>query len=108
MTKYEPKFGRVLIEREVKEKTTGGIILPDAKRHAQCIGKIVAMGETAGWAEVPEKGHIQTMKVGDRVVIGQHSGAWIDLKYGKDDGDPEFFICQDADILAIINEEQAA
>ena len=101
---YLPKFGRVLIKREAKEKTSGGIILPDAKRHAKCIGVIVALGETAGWAEVPEKGYIQTLNVGDQVVIGRHTGAWLDGTY-KADGDSDdgtLFICQDADILCVI------
>lgn len=105
--KYQPKFGRVLIERKVSEKI-GSIILPDAQRHATCEGTIVALGETAGWAEVPGKGNIQTMQVGDKVIFGRHSGAWLDASYGNrgeinDDG--KLFICQDADILAIIKGE---
>lgn len=103
---YLPKFGRVLVKREFNEKTTGGIILPDAKRHAKCIGEIVALGETAGWVEVPGKGFIQTLHIGDKVVIGRHSGAWLDGTY-KSDGDSDdatLFICQDADILAVINQ----
>lgn len=101
---YEPKFGRVLIKREVKDKTAGGIILTDAKRYATCEGVVIALGETAGWAEVPEKGNIQTMKEGDKVIFGRHSGAWLDSTYGQDKDDGTLFICQDADILAIIKE----
>jgi chaperonin GroES len=103
---YMPKFGRVLIRREVKQETKGGIILPDAKRHASNTGIILALGETAGWVEVPNQGFIQTMKVGDQVVFGKHSGAWLDGTY-KPDGtndDGTLFICQDADILAVIKE----
>lgn len=105
---YEPKFGRVIIKREVTGKTIGGIIIPDsaAKRNAACVGVIIGLGETAGWAEVPEQGHIQTMKIGDKVIFGRHSGAWLDATYSdkgeKDDG--TLFICQDADILAVIRE----
>lgn len=107
-TRYEPKFGRVLIRREVKEKTKGGIILPDsaAKRHAACEGVIVALGETAGWTEAyDEEGMkvvVQTMQVGQRVVFGRHAGAWLDGTEEKDDG--TLFICQDTDILAVVNE----
>lgn len=101
---YQPKFGRVLIEREVNEKTAGGIILTDAKRHANCQGTIKALGETAGWVEVPNEGFVQTMKAGDRVIFGKHSGAWLDASYGNDEG--TLFICQDADILAVISEEK--
>jgi co-chaperonin GroES (HSP10) len=103
---FKPKFGRVLIEREVKEKTAGGILIPESQvqRQAPSTGVIVALGETAGWVEVPEKGFVQTMKIGDKVIFGKHSGAWLDATYGNsganDDG--KLFICQDADILAVM------
>lgn len=103
--KYQPKFGRVLIKREVKEKSAGGIIIPNAKRHATCIGEIVAMGETAGWVEVPNQGNVRNMKVGDKVLFGRHSGAWLDATYGNEENDDgSLFICRDEDILAIIGE----
>jgi chaperonin GroES len=99
----KPKFGRVLIKRELKEKTTGGIIIPDAKRHSKCEGKILALGETAGLLDGGEK----ILKVGDNVIFGRHSGAWLDSTFSgnveSDDG--TLFICQDADILAVIEEQ---
>lgn len=113
--KYEPKFGRVLIEREIKNQTSGGIILMNAKRHASCTGKIVALGETAGFTEAPYQDEdgtwvqhtVQTMRVGDEVIFGRHSGAWLDATYsdkGQDNDDGKLFICQDQDILAVIKE----
>lgn len=107
---YLPKFGRVLIKREVKEKTAGGIILPDAKRHARCEGLIVALGETAGWTKsYDENGEslVQAFKVGDKVIFGRHSGAWLDSSQnikGDENDDGTYFICQDEDILAIVKE----
>lgn len=124
---YEPKFGRVLIKREIKEKV-GSIILPDAKRHAKCDGIIVALGETAGWVEtysehweqqvgslggssihtVSKETHPKRiMKVGDHVIFGRHSGAWLDATYtnGSENDDGSLFICQDADILCVIKGE---
>lgn len=112
---YKPTLGRVLIEREVK-KATSGIILPDsiAQRHAPCKGKIVALGETAGWIESyndnGEQQTIRNLKIGDEVIFGRHSGAWIDATYdsgGKVKEEGKLFICQDADILCIIKQEQA-
>lgn len=106
MTNYEPKFGRVLIKREVQKKNSL-IIVPNAKNHAKCEGVIIALGETAGWAEL-NGDTIQTLKVGDNVIFGRHSGAWIDATYSDkgeaDDG--TLFICQDADILCVIKPEQ--
>lgn len=114
-SKYEPKFGRVLIEREIKEKTTGGIIIPNAKRHASCKGKILALGETAGFTETFIKNAdgtysphvVQTLAVGQIVEFGRHAGAWLDSTQGikgEDNDDGTLFICQDQDILAVINE----
>lgn len=107
----KPKFGRVLIKREIKAKTAGGIILPDEaiKRLATCEGEVIALGETAGWVDSYENGErisIQTLNVGDKVIFGRHAGAWLDATYGNggqnDDG--SLFICQDGDILAVIKE----
>lgn len=102
---YKPLFGRVLIKREIEEKR-GSIILPDAKRHARNEGVVVAIGPTVD----------ENIKVGQHVIFGKHAGAWIDNTYsdikdprGKivaqnanDDG--TLFICQDEDLLAIVEE----
>lgn len=98
-TNIKPKFGRVLIKREVAEKI-GSIILPEAqqKRHAACEGVIIALGETAGFTEIPNQGWVQTLKLGDKVIFGRHAGAWLDET--KDDNGT-LFICQDEDILAV-------
>lgn len=106
MSRYEPKFGRVLVEREIKEKTSGGIIIPNAKRHASCVGVIVALGETAGWVTVNDQPQ-QIFKIGDKVVFGRYSGTWLDATYdpkGEVNDDGKMFICQDEDILAVIKE----
>ncbi len=91
--KYKPIFARVLIEREIKNTTAGGIILPNAKRHASCEGRILALGETA----------TETLKVGQRVLFGRHAGTWIDGSLANDKDDGTLFLCQDEDILAIID-----
>lgn len=113
--KYQPKFGRILIKREVQEKI-GSIYIPDAqqKRHAACEGVIIALGETAGFTDTyyeDADGSLQLKTVrcfqaGQRVLFGRHAGAWLDSTQGvkgeNDDG--TLFICQDQDILAVINE----
>lgn len=108
---YHPLFGRVLIKREVHQKTRGGILIPEQqqKRNAKSEGVIVALGHTAGFTTVFENGEekkIQTLKIGDRVVFGKHAGTWLDATYSgsleNDDG--TMFICQDEDILAIMED----
>lgn len=112
---YEPKFGRVLIKREVQEQTKGGILIPETavKRNAPCEGTIIALGETAGWTETyrgqpdgtAQQTIIQTLEVGDKVIFGRHSGAWVDGTYkDTENNDGTLFICQDQDILAVIKE----
>lgn len=108
--KYRPLLGRVLIEREIKEKSAGGIIIPDAKRHAASTGKILAIGETAGFTKTfDDDGNekvIRVIKVGDEVIFGKHAGTWLDKTYShttKED-DATFFLVQDEDILAVVNE----
>lgn len=117
--RVRPLYGRVLIKREVKKKTAGGIIIPDthAKRHSSCKGEIIALGETAGWTETHYESEnglatkiVQPLKVGDQVMFGRHAGTWIDATYndktGEANDDGELFMCQDQDILAVI--ERAA
>lgn len=100
--KYTPLFARVLIQRKVEEKR-GSIILPDAKRHARSEGVVIAKGPTAD----------ENIKVGDHVIFGKHAGAWLDATYSetkdargivgtKDNNDGTLFICQDEDLLAIV------
>lgn len=111
-TSYKPKFGRVLIRREVKEKV-GSIFLTDAKRHASCEGEIIGLGETAGWTETFDKHGdkiaVQTLQIGDKVMFGRHSGAWIDSTIsarGEANDDGTLFICQDQDILCVIKQDK--
>lgn len=107
---YRPLFGRVLLEREVLKKV-GSIIIPDSeqKRQALLKGKVIALGETAGWTRAyDEQGKekmVRTINVGDTVSFGRHAGTWLDKSYGvasKDDAEAPYFLCQDEDLLAVI------
>lgn len=100
---YRPLFGRVLIKREVANKSNG-VIIPEtiAKRHARCEGKVIAKGATA-----------EGVELGDHVIFGRNAGAWLDNTYSmaktavggigvQDNNDGTLFICQDEDILAVV------
>ncbi len=113
--KYRPLYGRVLIEREVNEKV-GSIILPDAsqKSMADCKGKILALGETAGWTSTwrinaegsAEDTVVRALKVGDTVVFGKNAGSWFDKAFNAvkaEDKNANLYICQDQDILAVVS-----
>lgn len=110
---YKPKFGRVLIKREIQEYYGKAKIIyipePQQKRIAKCEGIIVGLGETAGWTEAYEEDGTeirkQVLKIGDQVIFGRHAGAWLDSTYSnnQENDDGTLFICQDADILCVIN-----
>lgn len=95
-TKYSPLFGRVIIRREIEEKR-GSILLPNAKKHARSEGVVIAVGPSA-----------EGVKVGDHVIFGRHAGAWLDATYSgaAENDDGTTFICQDEDILAIVEQEK--
>jgi len=93
--KIKPLGDRVLIKpSEEKEKTKGGIVLPDTAKEKPQEGEIVAVGEgrrTEDGKTIP-----LTLKVGDRVLYGKYSGTEITV-----DGE-EYLIMREEDVLAII------
>lgn len=93
-----PLFDLVLLERPKAERI-GSIIVPrDAqKRHATLRCKVLAKGPNAD-ASIP---------VDAQVLIGIHTGTWVnaDGRPVADHTTAEYFICQDKDILAVVDEE---
>lgn len=86
-----PIFARVLLKRPIEEKTTGGILLTNARAHAQAKGIVVAVGETCA----------ETVKnlMGKTVYFGKFAGDWLTHK------NEEYYICLDEDILAGVNDD---
>lgn len=81
----------------VKEKTTGGIILPsaatDKQKYATQKATLVAIGRScfAEWIEKPS--------AGDRVLIAQYAGTIV-----KGEDGAEYRIINDEDICALLEE----
>jgi chaperonin GroES len=93
--KFRPLHDRVIVKRvEEEEKTSGGIIIPDAAKEKPQEGKIIAVGK----GKILENGKISPLDVkkGDRILFGKYSGQEI-----KIDGE-EHLIMREDDILAII------
>jgi chaperonin GroES len=93
--KIKPLGDRVLVKPcEEKEKTKGGIVLPDTAKEKPQEGKIVAVGE----GKKTDDGKIipLSLKVGDKVLYGKYSGTEITV-----DGE-EYLIIREEDILAIV------
>ena len=95
--RLEPKFARVLLERERPEKL-GSIYVPDEvqKRNATTRCKVIAVGPTAD----------KSIEVGTTVLIGQHAGTWVNLsgRAVPDPKEPEWYLVSDEDILCEVTE----
>lgn len=95
--KIRPLHDRVIVKRlEEKEKTKGGIIIPDTAREKPMEGKVIAVGP----GKVLESGTKVSMNVkkGDRILFGKYAGSEIEIE-GE-----EHLIMREDDILAIIEE----
>ena len=93
--KFRPLHDRVIVKRvEEEEKTSGGIIIPDAAKEKPQQGKVLAVGK----GKILENGKVSPLAVkkGDRILFGKYSGQEI-----KIDGE-EHLIMREDDILAII------
>ena len=93
--KIRPLQDRVIVKRvEEKEKTKGGIIIPDTAKEKPMEGKVIAVGK----GKILEDGKIHPLdvKAGDRVLFGKYAGTEV-----KIDGE-EHLIVREDDILGVI------
>jgi len=91
----KPLGDKVIVEvLEAKDKTKGGIILPDSAKEKPQEAKVVAVGSgktlSSGKTVSPE------VKAGDKILFGKYSGSEIKA------GDKDYLIIDSDDILAII------
>jgi len=92
---FRPLHDRVLIRRiEAKEKTAGGIIIPDTVKEKPQEGEVVAVGSGAR----SESGTVTPcdVKAGNRVLFGKSSGTEV-----KVDGE-DLIIMKESDIVGIV------
>jgi chaperonin GroES len=94
--KIVPLNDKILVERlEADDKTSGGIILPDAAKEKPKQGKILSIGE----GKPLENGKRATfqVKAGDRVLFSSYAGNEITHE-GK-----EYLIMTEDDVLAVVD-----
>ena len=94
--KFSPLGERVVVKpRDQEEQTTGGIYLPDTAKEKPQEGDIVAVGK----GTVADNGSLVAMElsVGDKVIYSKFAGT----EYK--DGDDEYLIMRESDILAKIS-----
>ncbi|MFH1593426.1 MAG: co-chaperone GroES [Candidatus Omnitrophota bacterium] len=93
--KIQPLGDRILIEvLEAKDKTKGGIVLPETAKEKPQEAKVVAVGK----GKVGDDGKIVPLelKAGDKILFGKYSGTEITVD------DNEYLILKEEDVLAII------
>jgi len=96
-----PILHRIILKLDsIEEVTAGGIVIPkefvDKERKAVEIGTIISMGDTVF---KDYGGSIDTVKVGDRVLIAKYSG-----KDVEDIDGTKYVVINDEDVLVIIKE----
>ena len=96
-----PVLHRIILKLDsIEEVTASGIVIPkdliEKERKAVEIGTVVSIGETAF---KDYGGSIDTIKIGDRVIIAKYSGKEI-----KDVDETSYVVCNDEDLLVIIKE----
>ena len=92
----KPLGDKVIVELlEARDKTKGGIILPDTAKEKPQEGKVIAIGKgktlSSGKVVPPH------VKAGDKILFGKYSGSEVQVD-GKD-----FLIMNEDDILAILD-----
>jgi chaperonin GroES len=93
--KFRPLHDRVVVRGiEGKDKTAGGIIIPDTAKEKPQEGEIVAVGP--GGRDESGKLIPIDLKVGDRILFGKWSGTEV-----KIDGE-ELLIMKESDIMGVI------
>ena len=94
--KIRPLQDRLLLKPiEGKEKTAGGLFIPDTAKEKPQEGVVVA----AGKGKVQDNGRITPLdvKVGDRVLYGKYSGNEVTLAGEK------HVILREEDVLAVLS-----
>ena len=93
--KVIPLHDRILLKRlEEKEKTKGGIIIPDTAKEKPQEAEVIEVGK----GRMTEDGKVMPLgvKKGDKVLIGKFSGTEVMI------GDVEHIIVREEEILAKI------
>ena len=93
--KVRPLADRILAKRiEQKEQKRGTLVIPDSAREKPMEGKVLAVG--SGKRDKEGNRVPLTVKVGDRILFGKHTGT--DIKIDDD----EHVVLREDEVLGII------
>ena len=94
---FRPLHDRVVVRRiEAEEKTSGGIILPDAAKNKPQRGEVIAVGP----GKLNDEGKRSTMqlKIGDQVLFT----SWAGNEYEDKKSKGEILVMHEGDVLCVI------
>jgi chaperonin GroES len=92
----KPLGDRVVVEREeAKDRTAGGIVLPDTAKDKPQMGMVIAIGD--GRITKDGKRRELQVKVGDNILFTSYAGEEIKLQ------DEKVLLMREDDILAVID-----
>ena len=93
--KIHPLGDRILVEvLEAKERTKGGIVLPDTAKEKPQEAKVIAVGK--GRVSDDGKKIPLEVKEGNKILFGKYSGTEITVD------DKEYLMMKEEDVLAIV------
>ena len=93
--KLRPLDDRIIIKQlEAKEKTSGGIFLPEAAKEKPQIGKIIATGP-GKLLDDGKRGEM-SVKKGDEVLYAKYMGNDVEIDSEK------YVILRESDVLGIV------
>jgi len=93
--KIQPLADRIMVKvLEAKEKTKGGIVLPDTAKEKPQEAEVIAVGK----GKISDEGKLipPEVKAGDKILFGKYSGTEITVD------ENEYLILKEEDILAIV------
>jgi len=92
--RIKPLGQRLVVQRYKRDKTQGGIIIPETKKARSLIGRVISAGEECC-----------KVKPGDIIYYGNYSGTEIDV---SEPGYDDTLIMNEEDVLGIALPENLA
>ncbi|MGD0383018.1 MAG: co-chaperone GroES [Thermoguttaceae bacterium] len=93
--KLVPVGEKIVVKRlSAEEKTSGGIVLPDAAQKRPCQGRVLSIGDGCLLPDGARAPH--QVSEGDRILFDNYAGA--ELKVNGE----ELLIMSESDVLAIV------
>lgn len=94
MIDFQPMNERLFVKRsEAKEKTKGGLLIPDSAKEKPVEGEVIAVGK--GYLQDDGSYSSLQVKKGDRILFGKWSGTEFQF-----DGE-DYMVLKEDDVLGI-------